>query len=311
MIRVSDIFPKLVGVGNRVDVNGVGLDSSCEILVDGKSLPVIDFDENSITFEAPVKAGSYKVSVRKGGYTSDEMALSVVAVGGLQVWCPERKSEDEFRDVLLGLMPSGMAWKKTKGSNWWKFFHGLAAPFLAAYIQLRELSREIHPSTTTSLLEWERELALPRKGVIAEDEASRLAEVYRVAGREFKTTPYYFKKLAEELGYEINIYEYWKNPEVFDGYDFGDDDPNFYWMIEKVVDEDVDVKYATCNDTCNDYLRDWWDGSFEQFFTDMSKAHTRLLFKYDVGDGGSTLLTEDGETLLTEDGEAIVLEESV
>ena len=54
-----------------------------------------------------------------------------------KLWNLPRRTAEDFRYALIGLMPRGFAWFMGVGGNWWKLFSGFAAGILAAYNMLR------------------------------------------------------------------------------------------------------------------------------------------------------------------------------
>lgn len=297
MLSVQQISPLRVNQGGSVYVFGSGFDYKCSVLADNGTpsqiagLTVLDYDDNSLEFVAPKEAGSYDVLVVRENILFGRFSLTVVALSELNVWNIARRDNvvrdgvdyenEEFRSALLGLLPRGFAWFKGKSGNWWKLFAGFSLGFSAVYKILRDLVFESSPAKTTSYETWERELGLPIKGLEQSTDARRLEEIFRVARKKGGATVPYFKSLAALFGLRAEVYEYW-NPEHrshFEGVDFGDDDPNFYWMIA-VEGSAEDWHICTCNDTCNDYLQEWSNVPAEVMFEKLKPAHTKLLCSY-------------------------------
>ena len=252
-------------------------------------MPVLDYGETWLEFSAPSAPGAYTVTIARDGYSFGEFSLTVVSLRNSETWniAPRENvkrdgidvENEEFRNALLGLMPRGFAWFTGKIGNWWKLFSAFSLGFSAVYSVFRLLVDESSPAKTTSYEEWERELGLPIKGLEQRTDGGRLAEIYRVARKQGGCTVPYFKSIAALFGINVGIYEYFKNPEKFEGVDFGDDDPNFYWMLE-IEAESEDWYACTCNDTCNDYLQYWWNAPIESLFDAVKPAHTKLIYSY-------------------------------
>lgn len=323
MLSVQQISPLRVNRGGSVCIFGSGFDYKCKVFADNEmssqvaELSVLDYYEDCLEFIAPSKAGTYTVQVLRENVLLGRFSLSVVALRELNVWNVARRDNvvrdgadyenEEFRSALLGLLPRGFAWFKGKNGNWWKLFAGFSLGFSAVYKILRNLVFESNPAKTTSYEVWERELGLPINGVDPKTDDDRLSEVYRVSRKKGGNTIPYFKSIAALFGAEIKIYEYWKNPEKFDGVDFGDDDPNFYWMVNLAA-RDEDWFVCTCNDTCNDYLQWWWNAPMETLFNLIKPAHTKIVYSYgDERPGAIYLLAENGKKLKTESGDNIVV----
>lgn len=200
-----------------------------------------------------------------------------------KLWNLPRRTAEDFRHALIGLMPRGFAWFTGVGGNWCKLFSGFAAGILAAYNMLRLLVTESSPVSTTELPVWETELGLPKKGLEFSDDADRKSEILRVSRDECGCTVNYIKYVASLFGLSVDVYEYWKNPEKFAGVDFGGTDPNFYVIVKSDVPcENVDYHY--CDGYCDDRLLDFGDSNYEAVVMDLCQAHVKLLFEYDVED---------------------------
>lgn len=328
MLSVQQISPLRVNQGGSVYVFGSGFDYKCKVLADNGTpsqiteLSVLDYDDNSLEFVAPKEVGSYDVLVVRENILFGRFSLIVVALRELNVWNVARRDNvvrdgvdyenEEFRSALLGLLPRGFAWFKGKDGNWWKLFAGFSLGFSAVCKILRDLVFESSPAKTTSYETWERELGLPIKGLEQSTDTRRLEEIFRVARKKGGATVPYFKSLAALFGLRAEVYEYW-NPEHrshFEGVDFGDDDPNFYWMLE-IEAESEDWYVCTCNDTCNDYLQWWWNAPMESLFNVIKPSHTKLVYSYTDGDAptsGEYILTELAEPILSEIGDNLVTE---
>lgn len=297
MLSAQQISPLRVNQGGSVYVFGSGFDYKCKVLADNGTpsqiaeLSVLDYGETWLEFSAPSAPGAYTVTIARDGYSFGEFSFTVVSLRNSETWniAPRENvkrdetdfENEEFRNALLGLMPRGFAWFIGKMGNWWKLFSAFSLGFSAVYAVFRLLVDESNPAKTTSYEEWERELGLPIKGLEQSTDTRRLEEIFRVARKKGGATVPYFKSLAALFGLRAEVYEYW-NPEHrshFEGVDFGDDDPNFYWMIA-VEGSAEDWHICTCNDTCNDYLQQWSNVPAEVMFEKLKPAHTKLLCSY-------------------------------
>jgi len=198
-----------------------------------------------------------------------------------KLWNLPRRCVEDFRYALIGLMPRGFAWFTGIGGNWWKLFSGFAAGFLAAYNMFRLLVSESSPVSTTELALWERELGLPKKGLEFVDDVDRKKEILRVSRDECGCSVNYIKSIAALFGLDVDVYEYWKNPEKFAGVDFAGQDPNFYVIVKSDVVVG-DVTYFECDGFCDDSLLDFGDSNYEAVVLDESPAHVKILFQYEV-----------------------------
>ena len=198
-----------------------------------------------------------------------------------RLWNIPARTAADFRHALLGLMPRGFAWFLGFGGNWWKLFSGFAEGFLSVYTMLRLLVKEMSPVSTTELSVWENELGLPKRGLEFVSDTDRKKEILRVSRDECGCTVDYIKSVALLFGLDVDVYEYWKNPENFFGIDFGGADPNFYVIVKSDVPcENVDYHY--CDGYCDDRLLDFGNSNYESVVMDLCQAHVKLLFEYNV-----------------------------
>ena len=299
MLTVQDIRPQMVNGGGTVRMSGSGFDGFCAVVANGESLPVVDYDDSWMEFSAPSELGTVEVALVRGEYEYFRSSITVVRLNEIEIWNLPVRGKDEFKFALLGLMPRGFAWFTGKGGNWWKLFAACAAGVLDVYNSFRRLVDESSPAKTTSYPEWEKELGLPIKGAVRSSNEGRLSEIYRVARKPGGCTIPYFKSIALLFGKKINIYEYYRNPEKFVDVDFGDDDPNFYWMIELEASAE-DYHICTCNDTCNDYLREWWNAPIEAMFDSIKPSHTKLVYSY-TNDLQELVLVDDEQNVVVDD----------
>lgn len=283
MLSVQNMKPSMVANGNPVHVFGAGFDSHCSVTVseNGNSslASVLDYNDSELVFSAPEYIGEYTIMVSRDGVLYASFSLQVVKLEKSDVWKLPARDDKDFRHALIGLLPRGFAWFTGRCGNWWKLFGGFGAGLQSVYNLFCDLAKQMSPMTTSSFAEWENELGLPKKGIVRDSSIGRLEEIYRISRKKGGNTVPYFKSVASLFGRYSEIYEYWKNPEVFEGVDFGEDDPNFYWMVA-IESRHDDWHICTCNDTCNDYLQEWWFAPLEAMFDLIKPAHTKLLYKY-------------------------------
>lgn len=198
-----------------------------------------------------------------------------------KLWNLIPRTVGDFCYVLVGLMPRGFAWFTGLGSNWRKLFTGLSCGFKAVYDMLIQLVKEMSPVSTTELSVWENELGLPKKGLEFVDAVDRKKEILRVSRDECGCSVNYIKSVAALFGLNVDVYEYWKNPEMFVGVDFGGMDPNFF-VVVKSDELCRDVDYHYCDGYCDDRLLDFGNSNYEAVVLDLSPAHVKILFEYEV-----------------------------
>lgn len=302
--------PLLAGVGCPVTIYGVGFSAATKVVVDGQTASPDDYGETYLIFSAPKNVGEYAVSLTNGDGYSESFRLSVVEVVKIPARSLPARSQDDYRSALLAMLPRGFAWYKGRDGNWWKLFSAFGKAFAASYSTFRELVSEMSPVKTTSFERWESEMGLPKKGLQFSTDSARLSEIYRIARRPGGCTVPYFKGIVALFGADCRIYEYWKDPDEFDGVDFGTDDPNFYWkVVFEFSSGEIFTKIFDCQSECDDFLREWSRDNIEALLDLMKPAHTKLVFTYTNSLKNRMLLaTESGIQLVTENDGKILTE---
>ena len=303
---VRNYTGKVIAKGGTVCVYGSCFSNLTKAWLGDKELVLKDYEYDYAEFIGLSDVGQYTLYI---GFTAEsrrEVGPVVVReIGGLHLYklkIPKRNAAnhiDEARDMMLGLLPRGFAWYKGYDGNFAKLMGGLANVVREIYRLAISFRKSVSPSHTDSYDEWENDLALPEAGVVSYSENSRLEEIFRKACRKGGCTIPYFKSIALLFGKKINIYEYYLNPEKFVDVDFGDDDPNFYWMIELEASAE-DYHICTCNDTCNDFLREWWNGPIEAMFDIIKPSHTKLVYSY-TNDLQELVLVDDEQNVVVDD----------
>ena len=120
------------------------------------------------------------------------------------------RTAEEYRELLLALMPSGDIWPREPGTVLAELCLALGEELARADIELERLVEESDPRTAFELLaDWERACGLPDTcsaltGTLQERRAAVLAKLTARGGQSRA----YFLGLAEALGYEIEITEF-------------------------------------------------------------------------------------------------------
>lgn len=284
---VRNYSGRTVATGGTVRVYGSGFSASTKAWIGESEAVVNDYEDGVIEVSAGPNPGDY--SLYLGESSLDKISVGeitvVVDVSDLHLYKPAEHSRSSVCEMLLGLLPRGFAWYKGRDGIFYKLMNGIAYAVAELYRLVRSFRINVSPSHTPSLDEWESELqsGIDLSGTDAEVAKKRLLRIYWKACRRGGCTIPYFKSVIALFGLDAEIYEYWKNPEKFSDVEFGDDDPNFYWMVELAAAED-DWHYCTCNDTCNDYLQWWWNVPVESMIQLIKPAHTKLVFGYTVSD---------------------------
>ena len=282
MAVVRNYSGRKIAKGGTVVVYGSGFSLSTKAWMDDTQCSMLDYDYCEAKFTGVSVPGSYTFYV--GDSSENRVAIGAVDVvddiNKLHLYRLAVPTVDASCNAMMGLFPRGFAWYKGNDGNFARLMRGLADVIILFYELVVMYKTQVSPSHTDSFGDWETELRLPEDGVESSGiVVKRREEVFRKSCRKGGVTVPYFKSLAALFGIESKIYEYWENPGRFAEFDFGDDDPNFYWMLEIKAKEE-DWKVCTCNDSCNDYLQRWWNVPIESMFGLLKPSHTKLLFSY-------------------------------
>lgn len=311
---VRNYTGKVVAKGGTIRINGSGFSKNTFAWLGDQKLTVKDYSYDYVEYVALSTAGSYTLYV--GVSLENRSSIGIVIIrdlSSLHLYRPKKPSADESMNAMLGLMPRGFAWYKGNGKsgsandgNFAKLLRGLSRVVVDVYRLAISFKESLSPSHTDSFDVWERELRLPEPGVYTPNSQRRREEIFRKACRKGGSTIPYFKSIAALFNVHVDVYEYW-NPDhrsKFEGIDFGDDDPNFYWMLE-IEAQPEDWKVCTCNDTCNDYLQQWWNVPLESMFNVVKPAHTKLVYSYFESERELVIADDDNNVIVTDAGTPI------
>lgn len=303
---VRNYSGKVIAKGGTISVYGSCFTNLTRGWLGDKELVVKDYEYGFVEFAGLSTVGQYVLYVGTSVENRQEVGPIVIReLTGLHLYRLKKPTLNEARDMMLGLFPRGFAWYKGLDGNFAKLSRGLSRVVCEIYQLVISYQNAVSPSHTDSFEDWENELALPEKGVVSNIDDFRREEIFRKDCRKGGCTIPYFKSIALLFGKKINIYEYFNNPEKFEDVDFGDDDPNFYWMIEFEANSS-DMHVCTCNDTCNDYLREWWNAPIEAMFDAIKPAHTKLVYSY-TNDFQELVLVDDNENVIETPTRAITV----
>ena len=304
MLLVQDIRPLSVCTGGTVRLSGSGFDGSCKMFSGNTPLLITDYADEWLEFNAPAAEGSYVVRLVRNNVEKFRVNLTVAAVEDAETWNLPVRGDDEFRNALIGMMPRGFAWHTGKGGNWWKLFSAFAAGFRAIYESFRELVDACSPVKTTSYSEWERELALPLKGLEQSSDAGRKSEIMRVARKKGGATVPYLKSLLDLYGARYDMYEYWKNSSVFPSWvasKYGDL-ANFCVLVKVYQDHYFDKGFR-CTSKCNASLGEPHDLLLEAILDQAKPGHVKIIYKYVV----KVLTDMDGNPIVDNSNRMIIV----
>lgn len=115
--------------------------------------------------------------------------------------------QNQYRELLLQLLPQGLAWDKSEGSNLYLIMNSIAKTFADVHNFEVEIPKDLNPLFTTHFLdEWEETLAT-RKDCKEIDNTFQgrknavIAKLRSVGGCSIN----YFEGIARALGYPVTI----------------------------------------------------------------------------------------------------------
>lgn len=283
--------------GQMVTIFGGFFDYSCKVYFGNSEGTVFDYDDEKIVAVVPADIGNFVVKVKKGIKEIIAGTLYVKELKDTDLLLPKNYSHGDFFEYVKGMFPRGRCFDLRKQSNFGKLITSLSVLVLYIWDLIINYIVELSSSHTNSFDEWEDDLGLPIDGINADGESDRRSEIYRVDSLQAGDTVPYFQKILDLCGITADIYEYWKNPEMFEGYDFEpSDDKNFFWKIQiHYVSFDF-VKRFVSGSVAGSHLMDWVNTKVETIFDFIKPAHTRVIYGYDDALGTTDLML-NGERL--------------
>jgi len=191
-------------------------------------------------------------------------------------------TQDEYRDALAALLPTGAAWPRDPQSRLMCFLSGLAAEYSRLDARAAQLLAETDPASTTELLsDWERVVGLPDPCVTAAQTVAQRRQALEgrltaVGGQSRR----FFIELAARLGYNITIDEFASAAAATAaGITFTGDEWAHIWRVN--VPAAVSITYFRAGaGAVGEPLRAWSNEVLECQFNRYKPAHTRVLFAY-------------------------------
>lgn len=184
----------------------------------------------------------------------------------------------KYKNMLLALLPNGMAWNKFKGSGLAILCEGMAVEFARISDRADDLVKESDPRSTLELItDWERVLALPdncnpNPESVNERRASILA-VLRTRGGQSRE---YFISVIDALGFQLEIEEH---PPFTAGSSAGDSLTNSAeWAYTWTARSQVVKFHFTAGSGAGEALTVIRNEYVECLLNKLKPAHTRLIF---------------------------------
>lgn len=193
---------------------------------------------------------------------------------------------DDYASQLISLLPRGLAWDSVGAGLFGELIYGMAAEYWRVSNQIVELENDTFPLNTTQLLpDWERVLGLPDScyADVAQSTTERRAAVVTKLSTISEPSPTFFRRLALDFGYAIEVIEY--SAAYVGRARIGDAiySPGwgFTWAV-RIPGSYTDSRRALVGDAqIGDRLATWGDGSLECLIRQYKPAHTTLLFLYE------------------------------
>lgn len=191
-------------------------------------------------------------------------------------------TDDEYRDALAALLPSGAAWPRDPESQLMRFIGGLAVEFSRLDARAAQLLAETDPASTTELLpDWERVVGLPDPCVtlaqtVAQRRQALEGRLTAVGGQSRR----FFIELAARLGYSITIDEFASaGAATAAGISFTGDEWAHIWRVNVPTSVSI-TEFRAGAGAAGEPLRAWSNEVLECQFNRYKPAHTRVLFAY-------------------------------
>jgi uncharacterized protein YmfQ (DUF2313 family) len=191
-------------------------------------------------------------------------------------------TQDEYRDALAGLLPSGQAWPRDPQSALQQLVRSFAAELERLDMRAAQLLAETDPASTTELLpDWERVVGLPDPCVttgqtVAERRLALEGRLTSVGGQSRR----FFIELAARLGYSVTIDEFASSTAATAaGISFTGDGWAHIWRVNVPTTVAV-TPFRAGAGAAGEPLRVWSNEVIECQFNRYKPAHTQVLFAY-------------------------------
>jgi uncharacterized protein YmfQ (DUF2313 family) len=190
-------------------------------------------------------------------------------------------SKDQYREQLQALLPPGMAWTREAAAELTALLDAIAAEFSRIDARADDLTDEADPRTAKEMLtDWERIAGLPDACLGIPDTIKQRREVLTAKlvaqGGQSRA---YFIALAESLGYEIQIREFFKFTagSPAGGALANDVSWRHTWQIDA---PSTTIKHFSAGSGAGEPLSTWGNEMLECAIEKRKPAHTIVLFAY-------------------------------
>jgi uncharacterized protein YmfQ (DUF2313 family) len=188
------------------------------------------------------------------------------------------RSVDDYRDLLLMLLPVGDAWSRDVDSDIAKLFKGVAEEFVRIDGHAELLLKESVPSGVTALIEeYEKDWDLPGKciapGTVNE---RRNVLVNKVIGIRDQSRQTYIDRAAR-LGVAITITEYAPGDSVPGHAEIPTPDACYVIQVNAALTNQV---FRVSGSATGEAYSTWGNAQMECALREILQAHKILIFSY-------------------------------
>lgn len=196
----------------------------------------------------------------------------------------------KYLGLIRKIFPRGKAWERIfdADSNLSKLSDAYAEELERIHTRSNELIREVDPRTTLQLLpDWERLLGLPDQCDNSEDQTvqERRTRVLQVLTTRGGQNEAFYKELASNFGYDVDVISAEDQPPFVAGSRAGDRLTNGDWRYAFVIKAPADflIRFRAGQGTAGDPLVKVGNDTLQCLMEKHKPAHTIVLFSF--GDG--------------------------
>lgn len=191
-----------------------------------------------------------------------------------------------YANQILSLFPSGPAWDDARAGNIGDLCLAMADELSRVDYRAQQLAVDWLPSQAIELLpDWERALALPDN--CFPDQFQTLEQRQLAAVEKFTRlglqTPAYYVSLAEQLGYNIEVEEFFPFSAGVGtaGAAVVDEAWAYTWKVNILGTEIVIGDFQIGKSTVGEALRQWGNSLIECAINKQKPAHTVVIYSYE------------------------------
>lgn len=191
-----------------------------------------------------------------------------------------------YANQISSLFPQGPAWDDARASNLGTLTLAMADELSRVDARSQQLAVDWLPSQAIELLpDWERALALPDN--CFPDQVQTLEQRQLAAVEKFTRiglqTPAYFVSLAAQLGYNVEVEEYFpfSAGSGMAGTPVVDEDWAYTWRV-RIFGQQITVSdFQVGKSTVGEGLRTWGNSLIECVINRQKPAHTIVIYSYE------------------------------